>query len=149
MKLLLVCSSGGHLQEMLALAPAWQELDPTWVTLRGEDTEYLLRSSQVVWAYGPTNRSLVNLVRNLGVALRTLRRVDPDVVLSTGAALAVPFFAVARLTGRRTVYVESYTRREALSLSGRMVYPLADVFFVQWPELAARRSRARYAGSVL
>jgi beta-1,4-N-acetylglucosaminyltransferase len=46
------------------------------------------------------------------------------------------------------VYVESLTRIESVSLSGRLVYPLADAFFVQWPR-AARRRRMRYEGSIL
>jgi beta-1,4-N-acetylglucosaminyltransferase len=45
--------------------------------------------------------------------------------------------------------VESLTRTESLSLSGRLVYPLADAFFVQWPEPARRHRKARYVGSVL
>jgi beta-1,4-N-acetylglucosaminyltransferase len=71
------------------------------------------------------------------------------VIVSTGAGLAVPFFLVGRLTGRRLAYVESLTRTESLSLSGRLVYPLADAFFVQWPEPARRHRKARYVGSVL
>ncbi len=145
----LVCSPGGHLQQMLALAPAWSALERLWVTLRAPDTEHELAGERVVYAHGPTNRSVVNLVRNAGVAGRMLRAFDPDVVLSTGAALAVPFLLGARLTGRRAVYVESFTRVGDLSLSGRIVAPFVDELFVQWPQLAQRRPAARYAGSVL
>lgn len=148
-RVLLVCSPGGHLQQMLALAPAWQDLERHWVTLRAPDTEHELAGEAVTWAHGPTNRSLAKLARNALLAREVLRTVDPDVVLSTGAALAVPFLLGARATGRRAVYVESFTRVEELSLSGRLVYPFVDELFVQWPQLAARRRRARYAGSVL
>jgi beta-1,4-N-acetylglucosaminyltransferase len=55
---------------------------------------------------------------------------------------------VGKLLRRRLVYVESLTRTETVSLTGRLVYPLADEFFVQWPR-AARRARMRYEGSVL
>jgi hypothetical protein len=71
------------------------------------------------------------------------------VILSTGAALAVPFFLVGRLHGCRLVYVESLTRTRGLSLSGRMVYPLAHTFFVQWPGVAEGRAKARYVGNLL
>ena len=83
---------------------------------------------------GPTTRNIPNLLRNLRLAWRTISAVDPDVILSTGAALAVPFFVVGRLRRRRLVYVESLTRVNELALSGRLVYPLADAFFVQWRE---------------
>jgi beta-1,4-N-acetylglucosaminyltransferase len=89
------------------------------------------------------------MLRNLILAWRTVRRVDPDVVLSTGAALAVPFLLVARLQRRRAVYVESFTRTDRLSLSGRLVYPLVHRFFVQWPHTAHDRRKALYEGSVL
>ena len=146
---LLVCSPGGHMQQMLALKPAWEDCRRGWVSLKAADSEHLLADESVVWAHGPTNRSLTKLVRNIAVAARTLRRADPDAVVSTGAALAVPFIILARLTGRRAVYVESFTRTDGLSMSGRMVYPFATDFFVQWPEAAAGRPKARYVGAIL
>ena len=134
---------------MLALEPAWRDMERSWVTLEGPDVEYLLADEDVVVGHGPTNRSVVNLLRNIGLAWRVLRREHPDAVLSPGAALAVPFFLVDRLLRIRLVYVESVTRTESLSLSGRLVYPLASRFFAQWPASAASRRRAEYAGSVL
>jgi UDP-N-acetylglucosamine:LPS N-acetylglucosamine transferase len=148
-RVLLVCSPGGHLQQLLALAPAWRELDHRWVTLRAPDTEQELAGEQVTWAHGPTNRSLGKLARNALLAREVLRDFDPHVVLSTGAALAVPFLIGARLSGRRAVYVESFTRVTQLSLSGRIVAPFANELFVQWPQLAQQRRGARYEGSVL
>lgn len=149
MRVLLVCSPGGHLQQMLALRPAWEGWERSWATLPGSDVASLLAEERVTLAHGPTNRSLRNLARNLAVAWRVLRAEKPDAVLSTGAALAVPFFLVAKLLRIRAIYVESVTRTENLSLSGRLVYPLADDFYVQWPDLASRLKRAHYAGAVL
>ena len=144
----LACSPGGHLQQMLALEPAWRDCDRVWVTLRAPDTEYLLAGERVVWAHGPTNRSLTKLARNLLLSARVLRRANPDAVLSTGAALAVPCLVLGRLTGRRTIYVESFTRTRGLSISGRAVQPFATSFFVQWPT-TRRRHGAQFVGSVL
>ena len=147
-RVLLVCSPGGHLVQMLSLEPAWRGLEAKWVTLPSADVDYLLADQDVVLGWGPTNRSIKNLLRNFRIAWRTVRDFRPDVVLSTGAALAVPFFIVGRLHGRRCVYVESYTRVYSLSWSGRLVYPLADTFFVQWPELTKRFRKAVHMGSV-
>jgi beta-1,4-N-acetylglucosaminyltransferase len=149
MKVLLVCSPGGHLQQMLALEPAWRGMDRAWVTLSGADVGYLLADEEVTLGHGPTNRSIRRLILNLGLAWRSLRRDRPDAILSTGAGLAVPFFLVGKLLGIRLVYVESVTRTETISLSGRLVYLLANRFFVQWPQAAERRRRAVFAGSVL
>jgi beta-1,4-N-acetylglucosaminyltransferase len=147
-RILLVADSGGHLLQMLALEGAFDGLERLWVTLSAPDSTSLLAQEPVVFAHGPTNRSIHNFLRNLVLAWRTVRGHDPDVILSTGAALAVPFFIIGRLHSKRLVYVESFTRVNHLSLSGRLVYPLADAFFVQWRKNKQRR-RAVYAGSVV
>lgn len=149
MKVLLVCSPGGHLQQMLALEPAWRGAERAWVTMEGADVGYLLAEEQVTLGHSPTNRSLKNLLRNTAMAWRLLRRNRPDAILSTGAGIAVPFFLIGKLLRIRLVYVESVTRTEELSLTGRLVYRLADRFFVQWPEPAEKHPRAEYAGGIL
>lgn len=147
-RILLVANNGGHLLQLRILTSGFNGLERVWVTLPAADSRSLLASEQVVYAHGPTNRSFVNLLRNLRLAWVTVRDHDPDVILSTGAALAVPFFVVGRLRRKRLVYVESLTRVKELSLSGRIVYPLSDAFFVQWQGNTQRR-RAVYAGSIV
>jgi beta-1,4-N-acetylglucosaminyltransferase len=146
-RVLLVCSPGGHLLQLLRMASAWEGFEATWVTLPAADSDYLLRDERVVHGRGPTNRSLRALLSNLRLAWSVVRRERPDVILSTGAALAVPFFLAGKLFGARLIYVESLTRTTSLSLSGRLVRPLADAFFVQWPDLAD--GKARFAGRLL
>ncbi len=133
---------------MLALRGAWDDLERVWFTLDGPDVAVLLAEERVHRAHGPTNRSLTNLLRNFAFAWRHLRAERSEVVLSTGAGVAVPFILVAKLLGRRAVYVESLTRTESISLSGRMIYPFVDEFFVQWPT-TTRLRKARYVGSIL
>ena len=87
--------------------------------------------------------------RNLRLAFRLLRAERPDVVLSTGAGVSVPFLLLARLMGMRTIYLESITRIHELSLSGRLVYPFVSRFLVQWEELTAQYPRAEFHGRVL
>jgi UDP-N-acetylglucosamine:LPS N-acetylglucosamine transferase len=145
---LLVCSTGGHLLQLVGLADAWSEVSRLWVTFDKSDAGSLLREEQVVFAYGPTNRSLTNLARNLWLAWRLVRTVRPKVVISTGAGVAVPFAWVGRLIGARVVYVESLTRIEKPSLSCRLIAPVASRIYAQWPELAEAMPRARYVGSI-
>jgi beta-1,4-N-acetylglucosaminyltransferase len=147
-RVLLVCSPGGHLQQMLALRPAWGDLEVSWVTLSARDVDDLLAGESCELAHGPTNRSVPMLLRNLPLAWRIIRKRDPDAILSTGAGVSVPFFWVGRLLGRRCIYVESLTRLDSISLSGRLVYPVASQFFVQWPG-ARQLQRSRCVGSLL
>lgn len=147
--LLLVCSSGGHLLQLMALRDAWTGIPHLWVTSDRSDARSLLAEEPVVFAHWPTSRNLKNLVRNTLVAWRVVRSTRPRVVLSTGAATAVPFAWVGRLHGARIVYVESLTRIRTPSLSCRLITPVASRIYVQWPELANAIPRARYAGTVL
>jgi len=133
---------------MLALKPAWGDLESRWVTLEAADTRFLLDPAATVFAHGPAARNIPNFFRNLRLAWKLVRAYKPDVILSTGAALAVPFFVVGRVLRIRLVYVESFTRVERPALAGRLVYPLTGAFFVQWPTSSHRR-RAIYAGSVV
>lgn len=146
---LLVCSSGGHLLQMTELRSAWAGLPHVWVTFDKADARSLLCGEEVVFAHGPTNRNLRNLMRNLGLARRLIRRLRPSVIVSTGAGVAVPFAWLGWLSRVPVVYVESLTRIDALSLSGRMIAPVADRLYVQWPELRATVPRARFAGRLL
>ena len=85
-----------------------------------------------------------------GVVLSPSHAPNRRLSLSLPSAHAPPplFFSLTRRSATRVAYVESIARTEALSLTGRLLYGgrLADLFFVQWPELAARLPRAVYAG---
>ena len=146
---LLVCSSGGHLVQLRALRAAWTGLETAWVTDDTLDARSLLAGERVVYAHGPTCRNLPTLVRNLLLARRVLRELRPRVVLTTGAATAVPFAWIGRLRGARVVYIESLSRIDRPSLSCRLIAPFAERIYVQWPELEAAVRRSRYAGTVL
>jgi beta-1,4-N-acetylglucosaminyltransferase len=146
---LLVASPGGHLLQLLALREAWRGLSSVWVTLDRADACSLLAQERVLFAHGPTNRSIPNLLRNLAVARRVLRAVRPRVLITTGAGVAVPFAWLARRSGVRVVYVESLSRIDRPSLSLRLIRPVADRVYGQWPEFELAVPGARYAGSVL
>src|ERR687891_718438 len=153
-EVLLVCSTGGHLLQLLALRGAWADFSRVWVTFDKTDARSLLVEERVVFAHGPTNRNfglvaVRNLLRNLVGAARLLRVVRPRVVLTTGAGVAVPYAWIGRALGARVVYVESLTRIEAPSLSCRLIAPVASRIYAQWPELTESVPRARYLGSVV
>jgi UDP-N-acetylglucosamine:LPS N-acetylglucosamine transferase len=145
---LLVCSSGGHLLQLHALAAAWRERSRAWVTFDKSDARSLLADETVVFAHGPTNRNIPNLVRNLVLAVRVVLATRPAVVVTTGAGVAVPFAWIARLVGARVVYVESVTRFDSVSLTCRLVRPIASQIYVQWEELQALVPRSRYVGTL-
>jgi UDP-N-acetylglucosamine transferase subunit ALG13 len=146
---LVVCSSGGHLFDACALAPAWNGRRTAWVSFDKADVRSLLAGEDVHFAHGPTNRNIPNLIRNIGLAWRVIAESRPRVLVTTGAGVAVPFAWVARLRGARVIYVECAGRIDRPSLSGSLIAPVAERIYAQWPELAAKWRRARYAGNAL
>lgn len=149
MKLLLVSSSGGHLTQLMALRPWWEKHDRLWVTSDMTDTRSLLADERVLWGNSPTTRNLPNMARNLRLAYRVIRSEQPDVVISTGAGIAPPFFLVARLRRVSTVFLEVYDRLDSTTLAGRMCYPLSDRFLLQWDEQRRLYPRGIVVGRVL
>jgi len=141
---LLVGSAGGHLAQLIRLQPWWESGTRTWVTFDKPDARSLLADEEVIWAFHPTTRNVGNLLRNAVLAVRHVRRVRPDIVISTGAAVAVPFFIVARVLRIPTVYVEVFDRIDSPTLTGRICRPIATRFCVQCPE-----QQAHYPGSIV
>src|SRR5262245_60474147 len=146
---LLICHSGGHLVQLTSLRRAWEGYSVAWVTDDSSDARSLLGGERVYYGFGPAARSGVNLVRNLRLARRLLAELRPTLVVSTGAAMCVPFFWIARLRGIKTVFIESVTRIDSPSLACRLVRPVATRTYVQWPELAERVPGSIYVGSGL
>ena len=126
MRALLVCSSGGHLIQLHNLKPWWERHDRLWVTFEKLDSTSLLAGERVAWAYHPTTRNLANLARNTRLAWKLLRSYRPDVV-----------------------YVEVYDRIDSPTLTGRLCYPLSDLFLLQWEEQRRNYPKGQVIGSLL
>jgi len=75
-----------------------------------------------------------------------LLRVRPDAVVTAGPGVALPVCLTAKLMGATIIFVESCSRVRRLSLTGRLMRPLADLFFVQWEELLPAAPGALFAG---
>ena len=149
MKVFLTASAGGHLAQLIALDKFWKEHDRVWATFDLPEVRAALEGERTYWVYFPTTRNIPNAIRNLGVAWKTLRRERPDVLVSTGAAVALPFFLVAKVLGIRTVFIECYDRITLPILTGRLCYPLSDLFVVQWEEQKKAFPEAVNIGHIL
>lgn len=148
-KIGLVCSAGGHLSQLLRLRPHWSAHEVFWVTLDKEDAREKLASERCYFAHGPTNRSLVAAARNWRLARRVLTAEAPDVLVSNGAGVSVPFFLEARRLAVPTVFVEVYDRVDAPSLTGALLSPLATAVVAQWPEQLGAYPDAELFGAML
>lgn len=148
-KILLVCSQGGHLLQMKRLADsAFTDAKRFWVCLPATDSKSILKHEKVDWAYGPTNRNYLNLFRNTCLAPFILFKHRPRYIISTGAGVAIPFFLLGRIFGIKTIFVESFARQSDLSLTGKFAYKVSNLFIVQNPDLIKIFPKAIYAGAI-
>lgn len=132
-KVLCVCSSGGHLDQMLAVLPAPEDYEVVFATFDKPDAVAKLEGYKSYWLHWPTNRSIKNLFRNTVLALRVVRRERPHLIISTGAAAAVPFFFVGKFTGgTKNVFIECIDRISMPTLTAKLVRPVTDLYVCQW-----------------
>lgn len=134
MKVCLVGSSGGHLTHLIHLKKWWSNKERFWVTFEKEDSKSLLKDEKKYWCYYPTNRNIKNLFKNTYLAFKILIKEKPDVIVSSGAGAAVPFFYVGKLLGAKLVYIEVYDRIDKSTMTGKLVYKITDLFILQWEE---------------
>ncbi len=148
LKVCLVGSSGGHLTHLYMLKPFWKDKERFWVTFEKEDAKSLLYGERMIPCYYPTNRSIKGLFINTILAWKVIRRERPDLIISTGAAVAVPFFYIGKLFGAKCIYIEVFDRINHSTVSGKMVYPITDKFIVQWEEMKKVYPKAINLGSI-
>ena len=147
-RLLFVCSSGGHLAQLVRLRAWYEPHECHWVTFDKPDAVSVLRDEVVTWAYHPTTRNVKNLLKNFILARKVMRTFEPDVVVSSGAGVALPFFVIARRRRVPTVYLEVYDRIDSRTLTGRLCGPFTDLFLLQWPEQRELYPKGVYVGAI-
>ena len=146
MKIFLVSSHGGHLTEINELQEAFSGHEVFNLTYRSPRTERLERVclvdnfSEKPWLLGIALLKIIKMITT----------EKPDVVVSTGAEIALPVFVISRIAGIRTIFLESCTRIRHPSKTGRIIYHFSSHFFVQWKDLLdSYGSKAKFEGGLL
>ena len=148
LKVCMVGSSGGHLTHLYMLKPFLQGKERFWVTFDKPDARSMLKGEKMYPCYFPTNRSIKALIINTYRAFDILRKEKPDLIISSGAAVAVPFFYLGKLFGAKTIYIEVFDRMDHATITGRLVYPVTDRFIVEWPGMTEVYKKAINLGSI-
>jgi len=148
-KLCLVCSSGGHFYQVCLLEKWWSRYERFWITFDKLDTRTFLEKERLYFGNFPENRNLPNAIRNLFLALKILTKEKPEVIFSTGAGIAPPFFLVGKILGIKLIYLETASYINTPTLTGRMVYHLTDVFLVQHQSSKKFYPKAIYRGALI
>ena len=150
MKACFIASSGGHWEELMSIKAIADEHDTVYITEDGGQA----RDSALTNMYRlpQINRRqkdfLWRFLKLMLAAGKIMLREKPDVIITTGALIVFPFCLYAKLMGTKVIYIETFARVNDRSLTGRLVYPLADLFLVQWESLLELYPKAKYVGGI-
>ncbi len=148
-KIALITSSGGHLVKTLQLKPWWSKYSHFWVTDPKVKKLEIINNEKVYYGHFPVNRHLLNFLKNLILAFKVLNKEKPDIIFSTGAGIAPPFFFIGKLLGIKLIFMETFIFINKPTLSGKLIYPLADHFLIQNEKLKNHYPKAKYKGTCL
>jgi UDP-N-acetylglucosamine:LPS N-acetylglucosamine transferase len=149
LRICLAASAGGHISQLLRLAESWKGYDSLFVTTTEVVLEKLQQHGRVYFVGECNRQHPIRVVKVLMRCIRIVLRERPDVVISTGAAVGCMVCFLGKTMGAKVIWVDSITNVEQISLSGRMVRYISDLFLVQWPELAKQYKNVEYVGAVI
>jgi UDP-N-acetylglucosamine transferase subunit ALG13 len=147
MKICLACSPGGHLSEMMELKNVYGRYNHFFVTYRSADTIELAKKEKVHFLDCPRRHPILTILNILQSFMRFIKE-KPDIVLTTGAGVALPMCYIAKLYRKKIIFIESFCRVGKPSLFGRLIYPIANLTIVQWEPLLKHYKGAKYGGSI-
>lgn len=149
-KVAFIASSGGHLEEISRLKKIEAMFDNFLVTEIGD---FKMKGFGKKQYYVPQmNRKelsfLPKFIWLFCKAFHILRKEKPNYVITTGALIAYPFCVIGKMMGAKIIYVESFARVKKPSLTGKMLYPFADLFIVQWEDMLEKYPKAVLGGGI-
>jgi len=163
MKICLECADGGHLEEMMSVLDAFESHDVFFVTFKRLTTTNLTKKNRVIFiknfkgkidpAKLPTILFWLYLflysISMIFPAFKIITKENPDVIFSTGGGISIPLCYIGKIMGIKIVYMESITRYDDLSLTGKFIYPISNIFLVQWDHIIERYKKSRYWGKII
>lgn len=151
-KVLFISSVGGHLTQLLQLKELFDEYDYKIVTEKTKITEKMKSEHNMSYLlYGARNYPVKYIFKFIANCLKSLflfLQFRPDCIITTGAHTAVPMCYIGKLFGKKIIFIESFAKTSSPNLSGKLVYPIADLFIVQWESMLKYYPKAVYGGSI-
>ena len=151
-KVLFISSTGGHLSELMQLKALFSKFSYYIVTEKTKSNEYLAEEykSRISYLIYGTKKNILtyffiflfNIIKSLIIFLKQ----TPDVIVTTGTHTAVPMCYIAKIFRKKVIYIETFANRNTKTVAGKLVYPIADVFVVQWEEMLKLYPKAEYWG---
>lgn len=151
-KVMFICSVGGHLTQMLQMKKIFNEYDYVLITEKTDVTKEMKDKYNIEYlVYGSRNYLFSYIFKfsfNIIKSLFLFIKYRPKTIITTGTHTAVPMCYIGKLFRRKIIYIESFAKRTSPTLSGKMVYPIADIFIVQWESMLSIYPKAKYFGPI-
>lgn len=151
-KVLFIASTGGHLSELLQLESLFKEYDYHLITENTDSTKnlknkYLKKIDYLVFG---TKDHLLSYIFKFGFncikSLYLYLKIRPKFIVTTGTHTAVPICYIGKLFGSKIIFIETFANSESKTMSGKMIYPIANLFIVQWENMLKLYPKAVYGG---
>ncbi len=153
-KVLFISSTGGHLNELLQLAPLFDKYNYNIITEKDKSTESLKNKygKKINFLlYGTRKKPLkyffvfiINFFKSLFLYIK----IRPKFIISTGAHTAVAMCYIGKLFGSKIIFIETFANINTKTLTGKLIYPISNLFIVQWEEMLKLYPKAIYGGSI-
>ena len=153
-KVLFISSTGGHLNELLQLSPLFEKYDYHIITEKDKTNEYLQDQydGKVSYLpYGTRSHMITYIIKYLYLIIKTFFlyfKIRPKVIVTTGTHTAGPMCYLGKIFGSKIIYIETYANINKKTATGRLIYPIADLFIVQWEEMLDIYPKAIYGGQI-
>jgi len=153
-KALFISSTGGHFSEMMMLKPMFKDFNYHIITEKTKTTKSLKNTygKKIDFLiYGTKDhrfKYVFKLAYNIIKSLILFIKIRPDLVITTGTHTAVPMCYIAHLFWKKVVFIETFANVTTKTMSGSIVYKIADLFVVQWEEMKELYPNAVYLGGV-
>ena len=138
-KVLFISSTGGHLRELMKLEPLFEKYDYSLITEKDSTTIDLQKKYNIYYVpYSTRSKIISYFFKYTFVILKSIIlfiRIKPDAIVSTGTHTVIPICFFGKLFKRKIIYIETYANITKKTLTGIILYPISDLFIVQWREM--------------
>jgi beta-1,4-N-acetylglucosaminyltransferase len=151
-KVLFISSTGGHFDELMQLKSLFEKYEYHIVTEKTKTNQKLknIYGQKISFLIYGTKKEILKYFfkfsANIFKSLYIYLKIHPKVVVTTGTHTAVPMCYIAKLFGSKVIFIETFANRTTKTASGKLIYPIADTFVVQWEEMKNLYPKAEYWG---
>lgn len=153
-KVLFISSTGGHLNELLQLKPLFDKYDYYIITEKDKANKKLkeeYKKRLYFLPYGTRAKMFTYIFKYTFLCFKTVYlyfRIRPKVIVTTGTHTAGPMCILGKIFGSKVIFIETIANTNKKTVTGKLIYPIADLFIVQWKEMLKLYPNAIYGGSI-